>query len=252
MLRPHDKPRVTAMAALYPEVRAGGFSHVDGTVEFYQRVNALLAPEMVVVDFGAGRGLFLDDDVAYRRELHRLRGKVACVIGLDVDRAVLDNPSVDRAEIVEEGQPLPLDDSSVDMVVSDWTFEHVNDSEWAALELDRVLRHGGWICARTPNRWGYVGIGARLVPNRHHVALLRRFQPQKAAHDTFPTSYTMNSHSDLRRLFPVEQYEHCTYAQNSEPGYFGASLPAWRLARMAFRLTPSRFDAFLHVFLRKH
>lgn len=40
----------------YPETTYGGFSYVDGTIAFFSRVNALLKPESVVVDFGCGRG----------------------------------------------------------------------------------------------------------------------------------------------------------------------------------------------------
>lgn len=46
---------------LFPEVSAGGFTRMDGTVEFYTRVNALLRPDMTVLDFGAGRGAGLVD-----------------------------------------------------------------------------------------------------------------------------------------------------------------------------------------------
>jgi SAM-dependent methyltransferase len=238
-------------AELYPEVAAGGFTHMDGTVEFYQRINALLAPEMTVLDFGAGRGQFIEDEVVCRRGLHRIRGKVASVIGLDVDDVVLNNPGLDRANLIVAGHSLPLEDCSIDLIVSDWTFEHVGNPTWAAGELDRVLRPGGWICARTPNRWGYIGMGARLVPNRLHTAVLRRLQPQKEAKDTFPTAYRMNTMRELSRLFPSARYQNCTYTMNNEPAYFGSSMTAWRLARSAFRLTPTRFSAVLYVFLRK-
>ena len=64
----------------------GGHSPLDGTVEFYGRVNAFLQPQFVVVDLGAGRGAWTADDARlYNRSLRWLRGKVARVIGLDVD-----------------------------------------------------------------------------------------------------------------------------------------------------------------------
>jgi len=96
--------RVAARNALrrrvYPEVAAGGFTRVDGTVEFYTRVNALLRPDMVVVDYGAGRGRFVEDESApLRRDLRTLQGKVAKVVGLDVDDAVLSNPVLDEAHV---------------------------------------------------------------------------------------------------------------------------------------------------------
>lgn len=85
--------RNTLRRRVYPEVAAGGFTGVDGTVEFYTRVNALLRPDMVVVDYGAGRGRFMEDESApLRRDLCNLQNKVAKVVGLDLDDVVLSNP----------------------------------------------------------------------------------------------------------------------------------------------------------------
>jgi hypothetical protein len=39
-------------AAFFPELLAGGFSRLNTTVQFYTRLNALLTPEMAVLDFG--------------------------------------------------------------------------------------------------------------------------------------------------------------------------------------------------------
>ena len=53
----------------FPEVGAGGFTSLDGTIEFYTRINALLDPAMTVLDFGAGRGAALiDSECAYNKE----------------------------------------------------------------------------------------------------------------------------------------------------------------------------------------
>ncbi len=239
------------LADLYPEVGAGGFSRVDGTVAFYQRVNALLDPSMTVADFGAGRGRAAEDPAGYRRDLQVLRGKVASVVGLDIDEAVQENPNVDRAHVVTSGQPLILEHASVDLIVSDFTFEHVTDPGWAAGELTRILRPGGWLCARTPNRWGYIGIPTRLVPNRFHDGVLQWAQPQKQARDTFPTAYRLNSWAQLRRHFPVTAFDDFSYAVDSEPAYFGSSRLAWRTMQGVFALTPPTLRSMLFVFLRK-
>jgi SAM-dependent methyltransferase len=240
--------------ALYPEVRAGGFSRVDGTVEFYVRVSALLAglgPEAVVLDYGAGRGAFVADPVEYRRDIRILKGKARNVIGVDVDNAVLRNETVDEAHVVMPGHRLPLADLSVDLIVSDSTLEHVVDPAWTTAELDRVLKPGGWFCARTPNRSGYIGLGARAVPNRLHVSFLRRLQPVKRAEDTFPTAYRLNTPADLKRWFSVSKYDHVVYAADGEPSYVGRSVLAARLSRLAFFLTPPRYRSVLYVFLHK-
>jgi SAM-dependent methyltransferase len=90
------------------------------------------------------------------------------VIGVDPDPAVHENPSLDEALVAHPNAPLPLTDASTDMIVSYAVLEHVEDPPALAAEVCRVLRPGGWFCAWTPNKWGYVGIGARCVPNSLH------------------------------------------------------------------------------------
>jgi SAM-dependent methyltransferase len=238
-------------AAVFPEVGAGGYSRVDGTVEFWARVNALLPGDGVAVDLGAGRGQFLDDPVPFRRSLHDIGSRCHRLVGLDVDPAVHENPALHEAHVIPPAGPFPLADASVDLLVSDWTFEHVADPAGLAAEIDRVLVPGGWVCARTPRKWGAIGIPTMLVPDRLHVAVLRRLQPAKAERDTFPTAYRLNSRAALREHFPVTRWAHHVYEYESEPAYVGRSATAMRAGLALQRLVPARASSTLMVFLRK-
>jgi SAM-dependent methyltransferase len=243
---------VLTLHHFYPEVAAGGFTRVDGTIEFYTRINALLKSDMTVVDYGAGRGAGpLEDPVPYRRNLRTLQGKCQRLIGIDVDEAVRRNPALDEASTISIGEPLPLSDSSVDIVVSDWVLEHIQEPEALASEIARVLKPGGWFCARTPNRWGYIGLGANLVPNEWHNQFLKYLQPQKKHVDTFPTAYRMNSKKQLTLYCPKAAFEQFIYGHFAEPAYFGQSKVLWALALTAFRLTPEHFAPVLMCFLRR-
>jgi SAM-dependent methyltransferase len=242
------------LARLYPEIGAGGFSRVDGTIAFYLRVKALrseLPGAAVVLDYGAGRGGFLDDPVPFRRNLRLLQNEATLVIGVDVDDAVMANPSIDEAHVIRIGEPLPLAEASVDLVVADWVMEHVTDPAWTAAELSRVLRPGGWLCVRTPNRRGYIALGTRLVPNRLRLSLLRRLQPNRSPKDAFPTAYLLNTPRALRRWFPPDRYRHLIYAADSEPAYLGGSVVAARLGRILSALTPRPFRSVLYAFLER-
>lgn len=239
------------LTALYPERAAGGYSRVDGTVAFYSRIRSLLQPSSVVLDFGAGRGSCLEDSVAYRRHLRLLRGDAHRVIGVDIDKSVLTNEAVDERHVVTPGETLPMAEGTIDIIVSDHTFEHIADPAWVSVELDRVLRRGGWLCARTPNRWGYIGVGARIVPNSLHVSALARMQPDKRPEDTFPTTYRLNTPGQLRRWFPTDSYRHVVWASDSEPAYAGCSVMAARVMRMLSGLTPPPVRSVLYVFLQK-
>ena len=238
---------------LYPEVGAGGYSRVDGTVEFYGRVRSLLRPEMTVLDFGAGRGVGpREDPVAYRRDLQVLQGRVARVIGADIDPVVRENPVLDEAIVLDgPASPLALDDASIDLIVSDFCFEHIDEPTSTAEELARVLRPGGWLCARTPNKWGYIGMGARLVPNTLHTRFLRRLQPKRHAVDVFPTRYRLNTLGQVRRYFPAAQFEDYSYRHESEPLYAGSSALAQRGQRGVITLLPNTMASMLMIFLRR-
>jgi SAM-dependent methyltransferase len=237
---------------LYPETAAGGFTRVDGTIQFYTRVNALLEPDMTVVDLGAGRGAgVLDDPVRYRRQLRKIRGKVTRLIGIDVDPIVRDNTMIDEAIIVEPDRAWPVPDRSVDMVISDATFEHIADPALVGAECGRILKSGGWLCARTPNRWGYIALGSRLLPERLHEPLLKILQPHRKQHDIFPAHYRLNTPRSIRRHFPPGLWSHYMYTANAEPTYFGESAIAWRTMMMVFRLLPHSLGTTFMIFLQR-
>jgi ubiquinone/menaquinone biosynthesis C-methylase UbiE len=236
----------------FPESQIDNLTRFDGAVEFYTRVNALVKPEMTLLDFGGGRGHWISDVTSEtRRDLRNFRGRVAEVIGADVDDAILSNPSVDRALVIDPQGTIPLSDESVDLVISDFTFEHVQDPEWTAKELGRILRPGGWICARTPNKLGYVGIMARVVPNSRHASWLRRLQPMRSTVDIFPVVYGMNTPTALRRLFPDSSYTRIVYTHPGVPSYAGSSRVLWWFFNGLNRVLPRTLDPMLHIFVRK-
>ncbi|MEM9263096.1 MAG: class I SAM-dependent methyltransferase [Pseudomonadota bacterium] len=241
----------TVKDLIYPETVVTGFSRVDGTVHFYQQINALIEPHHTVLDIGAGRGRAHHDDiVAYRRGLRNMKGKCAKVIGVDVDPAIDQNPSLDEALILENGV-FPIADSSVDIAFSDWTLEHIPDPLQFSNEVYRVLKPGGWLCARTPNKYGYIALASRLIPESLHKAVLGWAQPDRKEEDVFPTHYLLNTNRQLRRYFARSRWELYTYTHTSEPAYFGNSYHLWQVARTMFWLTPPFLGPVLMIFIRK-
>ena len=237
---------------LYPETQAGGFTSIDGTIEFYNRVNALLDPSMTVLDFGAGRGAWVQDDtIPYRRNLRMLKGKVRQVVGVDIDKAMKTNLSLDQMVLIQIDNSLPFADRSFDMIISDWVFEHIQNSQHVANELNRVLKPGGWICARTPHRFGYIGIGTMLIPDRLQNHVLKKLQPEKKEIDAFPTVHRMNTVSKIRDLFPEHEFKNYAYLHEPEPAYFGNSGLLFRIMMLISHFTPRRFRTRLYIFITK-
>lgn len=235
----------------YPEVAVAGFSHVDAGIAFYTQVAALLKPEHRVLDFGAGRGEpIADDPVPFRRGLVTLKGRCKHVEGCDVSPAVLENPYLDGASVLEPDGHLPYPSDHFDLIVSRYVFEHIEDPVKWADELMRVLKPGGWLCAITPNGFGYVALAARMVPNRLHARLLERVQPGRKAEDVFPTRYRLNSKRDLERHFGPHGKVH-VFRTSSEPAYhFGRASLFW-LFKTVHKILPDVLHTGLCVFVRK-
>lgn len=235
-----------------PEVGAGGYSSLDGTIEFYGRVQALLDSNMRVLDLGAGRGAWFEDDDCQARKATRLiKGRVKKLIGCDIDPVVLENRSIDEAVILQPGKPMPLDDASVDLIVSDYVLEHVHDVPEFAGEISRILKTGGWFCARTPTKYSYVAIFARLVSNRQHAKILKYAQPSRKISDVFPTAYRLNSLMELSQAFPADDFENYSYLYSAEPAYHFSNVALYRIFQFAHWLLPKAFSGNLYIFLHK-
>ncbi|WP_412063085.1 class I SAM-dependent methyltransferase [Rubrivirga sp. IMCC45206] len=243
--------RTVLLESVYPEARFGGFSRVDGTVAFYTRVRALLDPSHVVLDVGCGRGKSEDDPSPTRRQLQNLRGDVATVIGIDVDERAAGNPKVDEFRPIEALDRWPVGDGSVDVIVSDYVLEHVADPEGYLSEAHRVLRPGGMLCARTPNKLGYVALVAQAVPNRLHARVVGTAQAARAEHDVFPTVYKMNRRGSLLRQLEAHGFDGEVVRHESEPSYLAFSPLAYRLGALVHRALPGPLKNQLFVFARR-
>lgn len=235
----------------FPESNVSGFSHVDGAVAFFNQISAVLKSTDHVLDFGAGRGEpLIDDAIAYRRSLGDLRLRCAHLEGCDIDDVVLENPFLDHAEVISLGEPLPYPDDRFDIVVSRNVFEHVEDPQWLAQELMRVVKPGGLIAAITPNKNGYIALAARLVPNSLHVKVLEKVQPGRKAVDIFPTRYRMNTKRTLQNAFG-HQADVFVSPVSADPAYHFGSSAVYRLIRFCNKHLPDKLQPLLHVYIRK-
>ena len=234
----------------YPERSFGGFTHVDGTVAFYSRINAVVDPTSVVLDIGCGRGAASEDPVPWRRELQILRGRCARVIGADVDPAAADNPAIDEFHLIEHGI-IPLPDESVDVAYADFVVEHVTDVDVFFAECARVLKRGGSLFIRTPNVWSYMGVVSRLVPGRFHARVLARLQPTRKSEDVFPTVYHCNTRGTLRRALERQHLLCVVQTHEPEPAYLSFSRFFYALGVMYERYAPRAIRRTLLAYARK-
>lgn len=164
----------------------------DGTKAFYGWIRAHTGPSSVLLNLGAGPPTESPPRI--------FKGEVARVVGADIDPVVLNNPELDEARLIIDDR-LPFDDARFDLIVSDFTFEHVDRPDAFLAEARRVLKPGGSLFFRTPNLYHYVALISYCTPHWFHELVANRARGLEAgAHAPWPTRYRMNTAPALRRL----------------------------------------------------
>lgn len=196
----HEKLESPAGRLGWDEIFDAGKSGWDSIVPFLGVAQVLAGEAKIVVDVGCGRGGMAEG--RSDRVFHDLRGPGRSVIGIDIDPVGESNPLLDEFRLIDPSTlRWPLDDASVDLAVSDFTLEHVDDPPAFVTELARTLRPGGVFVGRTISRYSPLSAAARVVPNEKHAHWLRVLQPKRQEKDVFPTRYLMNTDRDLHALF---------------------------------------------------
>jgi len=144
---------------------------------FAERIQAVLRADDNVLDLGAGAGII---------PAMNFRGKARRICGIDLDPRVTDNPFLDEGRVCDANS-IPYPDNSFDLIFSDNVFEHLEQPELVLKEAMRVLKPGGRLLFKTPNRRHYMPLIARMTPHRFHQ-FVNRLRGRDEV-DTFPTVY---------------------------------------------------------------
>ena len=166
----------------------GNYSDNWDNTLFSQKISSYIKKDFCVLDLGAGAGIIPQMN---------FRGKAARVCGIDPDQRVLENPYLDEA-IIGFGESVPYSENSFDMVFSTNVLEHLPEPEKVFNEVHRVLKPGGLFLFKTPNKWHYVALIARITPHWFHE-LINRLRGRDES-DTFPTLYKANTPLAIRQF----------------------------------------------------
>jgi SAM-dependent methyltransferase len=243
----------TPISSAYPEHAFGGFTRCDTTVAFYGRLNALVKSTDTVLDVGCGRASYFETNTSssYRIDMRNFKGKAQRVIGIDLDDAGEHNVSLDEFRLIKDIDNWPVEDASMDVVFSDFVMEHIDDPAAFFAQAARVLKPGGLLALRTPNRWSYVSIAASLIPNRLHGKVTGAVQEDRAEEDVFPVRYRCNTRGAIRRAMNRAGFDAAVWSIEGEPAYFAFSSMAYWLATFVHPILPSPMRTTLLAFGRK-
>lgn len=231
------------------EKLTGGFSTNDGTIDFYLRVRSILTGGERIVDYGAGRASWNEDDPCkIRKKIRDLRDVADEVIAVDPDDIVMANNASTHQQKLEDGRTTCLD-ASVDLIICDYVFEHVDNVSTFSEEVDRILRPGGWLCARTPHKYSYVALLSALISNRYHTSFLKYLQPNRKEIDVFPTKYFLNTHRSIACAFP--KWENKSFIYKVQPAYYCENIIIFAILSALHTVMPTYFSGNIFVFLQK-
>jgi SAM-dependent methyltransferase len=155
---------------------------------FRERILDYLQSDSVVLDLGAGAGIVSQMN---------FRGLPMQMCGVDLDPRVVDNPMLDEGRVAS-ATGIPYEDNRFDVVFSDNVLEHLEEPLQVFREVNRVLKPGGVFLFKTPNKYHYMPVIARLTPHVFHQYINRL--RGRAEVDTFPTRYRANSRDDVIQL----------------------------------------------------
>jgi len=169
---------------LYPDLE----NNWDDTM-LRDRILKILKPEDVMLDLGAGAGII--------RQMN-FRGLAGRVCGIDLDPRILtQNRYLDEA-LQGSAEVIPYPSDTFDFVIANNVMEHITDPHGVYREVFRVLKPGGRFLFKTPNKWHYMPLIARLTPLWFHQYINRI--RGRSTEDTFPTKYLANSPGQIRDL----------------------------------------------------
>lgn len=189
----------------------------------YRKLEAVLTesikPCINILEQGCGRTAPL---------LNKYRHTGAMLHGVDLVDFTSIHPNMNLVKSSIEDLPFKADE--FDLLVSRSVMEHVNNPKLAYNEAFRVLMKGGRWIFLTPNRWDYVSIISRLVPNRFHGKVVH-LTTGREEDDILPVVYESNSWWQINDACKSAGFRNQTFDYfGQHPQNFGFNSLLYRIA----------------------
>ncbi len=225
-IRPNDRREEKVLMAIdlkkvaaeyskqYPKIAEEKSRRIKGA-KIASILNHALAGQAVesIVDVGASGCIPLEEVVEVL--------KPALAIGVDLDEAYMPKPTDLLKPVISDATILPFQNESIDVLICNHVYEHVNDSDVLMKELWRVLK---------PNGLVYFGaMNARWPIEPHYNIPMLHWMPSRLAeffvrrkgydHGYLEKPFSTPSLERLVKDFELIDY---TVPVIEKPEYFGA------------------------------
>jgi len=181
----------------------------DSVSIFRDLLKKHIAKNATVLDAGCGFSNMLVDEY----------NKVKRVIGVDVSEEFLEKNEVLDEKIVANLESIPqIEDNSIDLIISSWVLEHIENPDKVFSEFNRVLKKGGKVIFITPNVWNYVVILNRLIPEKVRFRIVGRLN-ENLVTDPMPAFYRANSVKAIKNLTKAHGLKIKKLVLNGDPTY---------------------------------
>jgi ubiquinone/menaquinone biosynthesis C-methylase UbiE len=184
---------------------------------YNERLNSFISRDTVWIDLGCGRNEFV---ASFGR-----KGKLA--IGVDV----VVHPEKEAAHFVQaDFRHLPFPSNFADLISLRMVVEHIGRVPDDFLDINRVLKPGGYVLILTTNSWSPMIALPRLLPNRWKKRLIQWLFNVRDD-DIFPTTHKFNNPMKMKNgllnlnLRHIEMIDQLTF----DNVYFFLAFAPWYL-----------------------
>ena len=227
----------------------GKFSPNDGTIDFYLRIRTLINKNKVVLDLGGSNAPWYNKNKNNQliKSIQFLKKDVKKLYVADIDPIVLKNRSTHKNLLIKKDK-IPLKDKSVDIIICDWVFEHIENKLKFYGEINRILKKGGTVCSRTPHKFNYVSIISDLLEGSSFKGwLLNKSQPGRRKF--YKSFYRLNTISEIKNIF--YNYYNNIFITIPDPAYHFNSRLVFNCLKFIHIICPKFFTGILIIFSKK-
>lgn len=214
------------LSRIYPSFKTGGYF-------FRKYLKNYINGDSIILDAGCGSGGIISEFKSVPR----------LIIGLDIDEKLLETNQIADKKIVADLEKIPLEDKSVDIVVSEFVLEHLKNPELVFKEIFRIVRPGGKFIFLTSNVLNLVMILSKILPLEAHRFLRRKLL--KKEEDACSTFYKTNTYRKLLKLGISVGFQEYEILRAGNPEYLGFCKP---LACLSIIFEKIIDRSFLNIF----